>query len=500
LSATTEQLADWKWRLRNLYWIVDESGREVPFRPNEEQEHFLANFWFLNVILKARQLGFSTLVDLLLLDQAMFVPNTTCGIIAHNLDDAAKIFRNKIKFAHDKLPAELKGLNPLEKESESELVWKNGSSISVGTSMRSGTIQYLHISEYGKIARRYPEKSREIRTGSFNAVHRGQYIFVESTAEGRGGDFYDLVVEARKLRDSKTELGELDWKLHFYPWWKKREYQTDPSGVVIPQELKRYFSELEGAGVVLDVAQRAWYAKKLRDMKDDMKREFPSLEEEAFEAANEEKYFGRPMSLARREGRVKIIPIMPDKPVNTFWDIGRDMTSIWFHQYGALEHRFIDYYQNSGEELSHYLAMLQRKPYIFGTFFLPHDAEDKSVVTNITAADRIRKAFPGATVRVVPRPPTIGPVIDATRARLSECYFHEENCSIGIAALENFRKQWNEATGMWKEDYFHDRHSHGATAFMQWTQGWSEELATHGAWANLRISPNIGVIDREVGY
>ena len=63
-----------------------------------------------------------------------------------------------------------------------ELVFDNGSNVSVGTSMRGGTLQYLHISEYGKISAKYPDKAKEIKSGSFNAVKAGQFIFVESTA------------------------------------------------------------------------------------------------------------------------------------------------------------------------------------------------------------------------------------------------------------------------------------------------------------------------------
>jgi hypothetical protein len=78
-------------------------------------------------------------------------------------------------------------------------VFEKGGSIRVALSVRSGTTQLLHVSEMGKIARRYPERAREIRTGSFPTVHEGGLVFVESTAEGTGGDFYELVKEAQKL-------------------------------------------------------------------------------------------------------------------------------------------------------------------------------------------------------------------------------------------------------------------------------------------------------------
>ena len=54
-----EQFLDPRWRLSNLYWITDEAGREVKFEPNTAQLQFLDDLHSLNIILKARQLGFT---------------------------------------------------------------------------------------------------------------------------------------------------------------------------------------------------------------------------------------------------------------------------------------------------------------------------------------------------------------------------------------------------------------------------------------------------------
>jgi hypothetical protein len=81
----------------------------------------------------------------------------------------------------------LKAARPMSRDSADELVFANNSSIRVSTSMRSGTLQYLHVSEYGQLCSRYPDKAREIRTGALNTVQAGQVVFIESTAEGREG-------------------------------------------------------------------------------------------------------------------------------------------------------------------------------------------------------------------------------------------------------------------------------------------------------------------------
>lgn len=126
-----------------------------------------------------------------------------------------------------------------------ELQLSNGSSLRVGTSMRSSTLQYLHISEFGKICAQFPDKAREIVTGSLNALSAGQFVFLESTAEGREGYFYEMVKEAHKLKDSGKKLTPLDFKLHFFPWWAEKVYRIDSEGLAMPTQLSVYFNALE---------------------------------------------------------------------------------------------------------------------------------------------------------------------------------------------------------------------------------------------------------------
>lgn len=57
-----------------------------------------------NIILKARQLGFSTAIDIYLLDRALFIPHLKCGIVAQDKQAASEIFRTKIAVPFDHLP------------------------------------------------------------------------------------------------------------------------------------------------------------------------------------------------------------------------------------------------------------------------------------------------------------------------------------------------------------------------------------------------------------
>lgn len=77
---------------------------------------------------------------------------------------------------YDNLPAWLKAAIPTEERKSGanggRMVFKNGSSIQVATSFRSGTVQRLHISEHGKICAKYPHKAKEVKTGTLNAIHQ----------------------------------------------------------------------------------------------------------------------------------------------------------------------------------------------------------------------------------------------------------------------------------------------------------------------------------------
>ena len=162
-APTREQLTDPWWRLTNLYWIQDKYGNRVRFEPWPEQKHLFENMWTLNVILKARQRGMTTFIQIFMLDRCLFKPDTAAGVIAHNAQDAEAFFRNKIKYAYDNLPEWLRRAREPDTSNTRELTFRNGSKISVGTSHRSGTLQLLHISEYGKLCAQFPNKAAEVR-------------------------------------------------------------------------------------------------------------------------------------------------------------------------------------------------------------------------------------------------------------------------------------------------------------------------------------------------
>lgn len=295
----------WWWRINNLYIIADEKGREVLFRCRIAQTVLFMTMWFLNIILKARQLGFSTAIQVFILDHAMFNDNRQCGVIAQGKDEAGAIFSSKILYPYERLPSWLKtGKRSVKSKTGTGIKFNNDSWIRVAVSFRSGTLQVLHVSEYGKICANYPLRADEVQSGSLNAVHEGSYIFIESTAEGASGNFFDMSVDAMELLASGLMLGPQDFKFHFYPWFDDPKYvaAVPPGGLKLSKEKAKYFKAVEKAnGVTLTDEQISWYIGKERNQKGKMKQEYPSTPMEAFLTSGRKVFDSD--DLMRAEGR-----------------------------------------------------------------------------------------------------------------------------------------------------------------------------------------------------
>jgi hypothetical protein len=458
-----DKLSDAYWRINNLYTIVDKSGCKTTFKLNWAQRELFYNSWYCNVILKARQLGISTYTCLLFLDRCLFNSNVSAGIIAHTREDAEFLFK-RIKFAYDNLPRELKEARVSKIDSARELVFNNGSSIRVGTSMRGSTLQYLHISEFGKICAKFPDKAQEIITGSLNTLAPGQIVFIESTAEGREGYFYDICKKAEADHLQKKELSKMSFKFHFFPWHREPSYRIG-SCVTMSEEMIDYFYTLETQGITLDNEQKYWYAAKAESQGDNMKREFPSTPAESWEQSIDGAYYAKHITNARHAGRIREVPYDDRLLVHTAWDLGRnDANSIWFFQ--VLQHaneiRLIDYTEGSNKSLVEWINFVKSKEYSYGKHLAPHDIEVEEYSTGISR--KITAAKLGMNLLTVPRTGKMAS-IDEVRSILNRCWFDENKCAQGIKCIENYKKEWDDKLGCWKNSPLHNWSSHGADAF-----------------------------------
>ena len=488
-SDLEKALSDPWWRLTSgvLYKIMvkgDDEGDSLvmPFIPNDSQLNFLENLHYRNIILKARQLGFTTAIDLYFLDCALFRPNVRAGIIAQNEDAAKTIFRDKIKFAYDNLPAELRAAMPLARDSQSELLFThNNSSIRVGTSMRSGTIHYLHVSEFGKICAEFPKRADEVITGSIPAVPQNGIVCIESTAEGSDGSFYNMCDRAEKLHKQGKDLNRKDYRFHFYAWWKEPAYSTAES-VIVTQKDNEYFDKIEvEMDCEIDVYQRAWYCitrdAEFAGEEEKMWQEYPSSPKEAFQKSTKGCFYTVQMTKARKDGRIATVPYQQGYPVNTYWDIGAgDGTAIWLHQQVGQNHNFIGFIEAWGEPYAYYVSELQKLGYVWGTHYIPHDGNHVRQGEKVNLSPKQKLQNLGLkNIDVVPRVADISHGIQQTRDMLGNCWFDETNCKLGINHLDRYRKTYNKTLQKFTDTPVHDEHSEGADAFRQFAQGYKPD-------------------------
>lgn len=476
LAEFGECIKDPIWRLENLYWVLNEDGEAIKFKLRRAQKRFLRRMWHRNIILKARQLGFTTLIQILILDSMLFRPNVRCGVIAHKKEDAESFFSDKILFAYDNLPEVIKAAMPAIIRRGGTLRLANNSQVRVATSLRSGTLQILHVSELAKLHAERPGRADEVITGTLPTVQPDGLVFIESTAEGAEGPFYRINNEARALAEASRMLTRKDFKFHFFPWWQDPKYQLAegvPDLVQTERDIE-YFDVVEAyAGREITLAQRAWYLKTLAELGDDQKmwREFPSTPDEPFRVVAEGAYYKQQMTFLRKNSRITTVPVLPGLPVHTFWDLGNsDYTAIWFMQMVGREFRFVRFYENCGESLTHYAHYLQQTGYVFGTHYLPHDATHERLSADNKTQEQMLRDLGIRNIEIVPRIEQIQSGIEMTRQFFVNCWFDEAGCKIGLQHLEMYRKDWNSRQQVFADKPRHDSHSHGADAFRQAAQ------------------------------
>lgn len=222
------------------------------------------------------------------LDDTLFTPNFDSLIIAHEKQEAIKIFENKISFAWDNFPKQLKFLWTVDTDTRNALRFKFGdgsaSSISVATSGRSGTYHRVHISEFAKICKEHPGEAKEIIEGTLPAVPISGRVDIESTAEGDEGTFRNMFWEAWGREPTRA----VEYKAHFYNWtWDDEELAK-----VIPEEVPIEFKEYQ-LKHKLSAREITYYFHKWLSLNKDwntLHQEYPTTPEEAFVSAGD-KFF-----------------------------------------------------------------------------------------------------------------------------------------------------------------------------------------------------------------
>lgn len=490
-------LSDPIWRLSSgfLYKIkvkppenggndADEDVRVVPFKPNRAQKKLIKKLHKRNIILKARQLGFTTFIAILFLDSALFARKNnpvTAAIVAHTEKDAKEIFDDKVKFAYDNLPEVVRLAMPTGRDrADSVEFTHNNSKITVSVSFRGSTLTHLHISEFGKICAKHPDRADEVITGSIPAAEAG-IIFIESTAEGRAGHFYEMCQRAQRTASFGRRLTNKEFRFHFYPWWDDKAYRMDADLVDISQKENEYFDSVEASqGCYIDIEQRAWYISTRDNVysgqDEKMWQEFPSTPEEPFQISTQGCYYTVQMTKMRKEHRIGQVPFEPGYPVNSFWDIGSsDGCAVWLHQQIGPWHHFIKFFEGWGESYAHFVGLMQdyqqKTGCIWGRHYLPHDgAHERQGEVSNTSPRTMLENLGLKNVEIVDRISELQHGISATRNYMSSVRIDKDECKEGITHLDNYRKAYNERLQCFSDYPLKDVHTEAADGFRQAAQ------------------------------
>lgn len=183
----------------------------------------------------------------------------------------------------------------------------------------------------------------------------------------------------------------------------------------------------------------------------------------SFEAALQGAYYGVEMRKATEDKRIARVPYDPALQVVTSWDLGiGDSTAIWFAQFHGAEKRIIDYYENSGVGLDHYVKVLREKGYLYDQHILPHDAQVSELGTGKTRIETLR-ALGLDNIAIAPKL-MVDDGIQAVRMFLATCWFDEDKCERGLEALRQYQRDWDDKGKTWRGRPRHDWTSHGCLA------------------------------------
>jgi len=247
----------------------------------------------------------------------------------------------------------------------------------------------------------------------------------------------------KELRDrAKTEDG-----------WGLLEFKASETGVVDDTELRAAKNEMG---------------------EDKYRQEF----ECSFDAAVEGSYFGQILNELEEKKHMQEIPREELSRTFTAWDLGMgDSTSIWVAQLVGTEVRLIDYYENHGVGLDHYVKWIKDNDYLKAEHILPHDVRVRELGTGKSRMEMLEES--GLEVKIAPRM-GLDDGIQAVRRLLPRCWFNVPQVQIGLNCLRNYRRDYDEKRKIFYERPLHDWSSHGSDSFRYLALGLDEG---HSTWS-----------------
>jgi len=341
----------------------------------------------------------------------------------------------------------------------------------------------------GKISAKYPEKAKETKAGSLQAIAPGNTVVVESTAEGRKNEFYKMWHEAAEFVGNRTPMD-------FYPCFLS--WVDDPDcNLDIPQhadaEALEYFvkcehniNSLRGTSEFsLSETQKWWWIAKKRELPEEIFQEYPATPDEAFAAVRDGAYYAIPYT-KHVKGRQERENLYDEKlPVYAACDLGKnDMWvtiyfQVWADLSGQREWRVVGCYgkeKSYGLGIAHYVDEAKSRPYRVARWFLPHDANVEDLSSDRSRADIFRSL--GCKVKVLRVTSSVNNDISVVRANMPMVWIDPVECSLIVDMMYNYSKEWDSKGGCWKDRPFHDEWSNPADAFRYMIMGYNGNVGS----------------------
>ena len=235
--------------------------------------------------------------------------------------------------------------------------------------------------------------------------------------------------------------------------WGLLEFKASETGVVDDVELKAAKNEMG---------------------EDKYRQEF----ECSFDAAVEGSYYGQILNELEEKKHMQEIPREELSRTFTAWDLGMgDSTSIWVAQLVGTEVRLLDYYENHGVGLDHYVKWIKDNDYLKAEHILPHDVRVRELGTGKSRLEMLEEA--GLEVKISPRM-GLDDGIQAVRRLLPRCWFNVPKVQTGLNCLRNYRRDYDEKRKIFYERPLHDWSSHGSDSFRYLALGLDEG---HSTWS-----------------
>ena len=182
--------------------------------------------------------------------------------------------------------------------------------------------------------------------------------------------------------------------------------------------------------------------------------------------------YGKTLAKMENQRQITRVPYDPSLPVNTAWDLGvSDHSAIIFFQPLGRSINIIDYHEERGQGMPHFIELVKNKEYIYKDHFAPHDIE----VTDFSNGKTRREvAYQlGIRFKVVPKLP-LEDGIHATTMTLPRCWIDVDHCKKLIDALRHYHRKYLDKNRMFRSKPVHDWSSHACDALRYMSIGLTE--------------------------